>query len=181
MPGMPAFWAPAGPQPRRLTWGRARARQRTQKKQPKKSSPQASPETQTQQNTVNSSVLCLGSRARAKKPENQREKARTAQRASQPQQEQNGQNNSPTLSAAVFGGIYSVLESEDPASLACPAALGAKMRKNEPRLYPSDTFLKTVLHGLRGFLEGSLDDAGQAPLKHRPGPTPDPDDVSHMA
>ena len=27
MPGMPAFWAPAGPQPqpRRLTWGRARA------------------------------------------------------------------------------------------------------------------------------------------------------------
>ena len=22
--GMPAFWAPAGPQPRRLTWGRAR-------------------------------------------------------------------------------------------------------------------------------------------------------------
>ena len=29
---MPAFWAPSGPQPRRLTWGRARARQRAQKK-----------------------------------------------------------------------------------------------------------------------------------------------------
>ena len=26
--------------------------------------------------------------------------------------------------------------------------------------------LKTVLHGLRGFLEGSLDDADHAPLKH---------------
>ena len=49
MPGMPAFWAPA-----------------------KKNSLQASPETQTQQNTVNSSVWWLGSRA--KKPENQREK-----------------------------------------------------------------------------------------------------------
>ena len=31
MPGMPAFWAPAGPQPRRLTWGRARARQKARK------------------------------------------------------------------------------------------------------------------------------------------------------
>ena len=44
---------------------RARARQRTKKKQPKKSSPQASPEAQMQQNNVNSSVLWLGSRARA--------------------------------------------------------------------------------------------------------------------
>ena len=26
-----------------------------------------------------------------------------------------------------------------------------------------------------------LDDADQAPLKHHPGPTPDPDDVSHTA
>ena len=58
------FWAPAG-QPRRLTWGSARARRRPQKEQPKKSSPQASPETQMQQNTVHSSVLWLGSRARA--------------------------------------------------------------------------------------------------------------------
>ena len=108
MLGMPAFWAPARPQPRRLTWV-ARARQRPQKQQPKKNSPQASPETQMQQNTVNSSVLWLGSRARARRPENQREKARTAQHASQPQQKQSGQNNSPTLSAAVFGRIYSVL------------------------------------------------------------------------
>ena len=53
-----------------------RARQRTQKKQPKKSSPQARPETQMQQNTVNSSVLWLGSRARARRPENQREKSK---------------------------------------------------------------------------------------------------------
>ena len=29
-------------------------------------------------------------------------------------------------------------------------------------------------------MEGSLDDADQAPLKHHPGPTPDPDDVSHI-
>ena len=86
---MPAFWAPAGPQPRRLTWGRGRARarerQRTQKKQPKKSSLQASPETQMQQNTVNSSVLWLGSRARARAPEGPKtngKKARTAQHAS---------------------------------------------------------------------------------------------------
>ena len=68
MQGMPAFWAPSGSQFRRLTWGRARAHQRLQKKQPKKSSPQASPEMQMQQNTVNSSILWLGSRARARKP-----------------------------------------------------------------------------------------------------------------
>ena len=67
MPGMPAFCAPAGPQPRRLTWGRARARQRPHKQQPKKNSPQASPETQTQQHTANSSFLWLGSRARARR------------------------------------------------------------------------------------------------------------------
>ena len=36
------------------------------------------------------------------------------------------------------------------------------MRKNEPRLHPSDTYLKTVLFGWRGFLEGSRDDADQA-------------------
>ena len=49
-----------------MTCGRTRARQRPQKEQPKKSSPQASPETQMQQNTVNSSVLWLGSPARAR-------------------------------------------------------------------------------------------------------------------
>ena len=69
MQGMPAFWAPAGPQPGRLTWGRKRARQRLQKKKLRKSSPQASPETQMQQSTVNNSVLWLGSRARARRPE----------------------------------------------------------------------------------------------------------------
>ena len=37
MPGMLAFWAPSGPQPRRLTWGRARARARA--RGPQKSSP----------------------------------------------------------------------------------------------------------------------------------------------
>ena len=37
MQGMPAFWAPAGPQPRRLTWGRARERARA--RGPRKSSP----------------------------------------------------------------------------------------------------------------------------------------------
>ena len=50
--------------------------------------------------------------ARARAPEGPRtngKKARTAQRASQPQQKQNGQNNSPPLSTAVFDGIYSVL------------------------------------------------------------------------
>ena len=69
----PTFWAPAGPQPRRLTWGRARAPEApetaAQKEQP-------SPETQMQQKTVNSSVLWLGSRARARRPENQREKSK---------------------------------------------------------------------------------------------------------
>ena len=37
---------------------------------------QATPKTQMQQNTVNSSVLWLGSRARARRPENQREKSK---------------------------------------------------------------------------------------------------------
>ena len=45
---------------------RASAHQRTQKKQPKNSSPQTRPETQMQQNTVNSSILWLGSRARTR-------------------------------------------------------------------------------------------------------------------
>ena len=41
-----------------------------------KSSPQASPETQMQQHTVNSSVLWLGSRTRARRPKNQREESK---------------------------------------------------------------------------------------------------------
>ena len=80
---------------------RARARQRAQQKQPKKSSPQASPETQTQQNTENSSVLWLGSRARAKKPENQREKSKdcaacepATARAKRTEQQPNAQRSS---------------------------------------------------------------------------------------
>ena len=158
------------------------ARERTQKKQPKKSSPQTRPETQMQQNTVNSSVLWLGSRARAKRPENQRKKSKdraarepATAKAKRAEQQPNAQHSS------FWRYLQRFVENEDPASPACPAALGAKMRKNEPRLYPSDTYLKTVLFGWRGFLEGSLDDADQAPLKHHPGPTPDPDDVSHMA
>ena len=60
---------------------RARARQRPQKQQPKKNSPQASPETQKQQ------FVAGVARARARRPENQREKkTRTAQQASQPAQ-----------------------------------------------------------------------------------------------
>ena len=50
------------------------------------------------------------------------------------------------------------------------------MRENELCLYCFGAF--AVLHGLRGFLEGSLDAADQALLKHRPSPTPHPDDVS---
>ena len=51
----------------------------------------------------------MGSRARTPKgPKINGKKARAAH-ASQPQQKQNGQNNSPTLSTAVFGGIYSIL------------------------------------------------------------------------
>ena len=88
---------------------RARARQRPQKEQPNMNSPQASPKTQMQQNTVNSSVLWPGSRAPAPEgPKTSRKNATTAQHASQPQQKPNGQNNSPTLSAAVLGGIYSL-------------------------------------------------------------------------
>ena len=133
MPGMPAFWAPAGPQPRRLTWGRARARQR-----PKRTARKPARKSKRNKTPQIAAVCGWGrARARARRPKTNEKKARTAQRASQPQQEQNGQNNSPTLSAAVFGCIYSVLESEGPA---CPAALGAKMRKNEPCVYPSDTF-----------------------------------------
>ena len=46
---------------------RARARARGRRNSsPKKNSPQASPETQKQQNTVNSSILWLGSRARTR-------------------------------------------------------------------------------------------------------------------
>ena len=52
----------------------------------------------------------MGSRARAPEgPKTNGKKARTAQRASQPQRQQNGQNNNKPLSAAVFDGIYSIL------------------------------------------------------------------------
>ena len=124
----------------------SRARQEPQKKQPKKSSPQASPETQMQHNTVNSSVLWLGSCARA------RQKARKP----------TGKKQGPRSTRASHSNSKT------------DRTLGAKMREHEPRLYPSDTFLKTVLHGLRGFLEGSLDDADQAPLKHHPITRPNP-------
>ena len=51
-----------------------------------------------------------GGRARAPDgPKTNRKKARVSQHASQPQQKQNGQNNSLPLSRAVFHGIYSVL------------------------------------------------------------------------
>ena len=71
------------------------------KKAAEKSSPQASPETQTQQNTVNSSVLWLGSSARAKTPENQREKSKdcaarepATARAERTEQQPNAQRSS---------------------------------------------------------------------------------------
>ena len=103
--GDSSFLGPSRDPNQRLTWGRARARApEAAETAAQKNSPQASPETQKQQNTVNSSILWPGSRARARQ-----KKARTAQRASQPQQKQNGQNNSPPLSTAVFDGIYSVL------------------------------------------------------------------------
>ena len=72
MPEMSAFWAPAGPQPRRLIWGRVRVRAAETAAQ--KEQPEASPETQKQQHPVNNSILWLGSRAHAKRPENQCEK-----------------------------------------------------------------------------------------------------------
>ena len=76
MPGDASFLGPAGPKLRRFTWA-ARASQRHQNEQPKKNSPQASPETQAQQISVNSSVFVAGvARARARRPENQREKSK---------------------------------------------------------------------------------------------------------
>ena len=159
MPGMPAFWAPSGPQSRRVA--HARARQRTQKKQPKKSSPQASPEKQMQQNTVNSSVLWLGSRARtrarARRPENQREKSKD--RSKSKTDRTTGQR-----SAQQFLAVFTAF---------CRARAQHR-RHARQRLAPKCAkmslayTLKTVLFGWRGFLEGSLDDADQAPLKHHP-------------
>ena len=165
MPGMPAFWAPAGPQPRRLTWGRARARQRTQKQQPKKSSPQASPETQTQQTHRNIAAFCGWGRARvrarhkARKPTGKKQGLRSA-RASRSKSKTD--RTTAQRSAQQFFSVFTAFGERGP-------SIGANMRKNEPRLYPSDTFLKTVLHGLRGFFEGSLDDAG---AEARPNPRP---------
>ena len=60
--------------------------------------------------------------------------------------------------------------------LACLAPKCAKMSLAYIPPIPS----VSLLHGLRGFLEGSLD-VDQAPLKHHPGLTPDPDDISYMA
>ena len=106
-----------------------------------KEQPASQPGNANATNTVNSSVLWLGSHAcarqKARKPTG-KSNDRAARKPATAKQ--NGQHNSPTLSTAVFDGIYSVLWSEDPASPACPAALSAKMRENEPRLYPSDAF-----------------------------------------
>ena len=176
MQGMPAFWAPAGPQPRRLTWGRG----------PKKSSPKRAarkPARKRKRNKTQKIAAFCGwgrahTRQKARKPTGKKQGLHSA-RASHSKSKTD--RTTAQRSAQQFLKVSTAFCRARAASPACPAALGAKMRENEPRLSPSDTFLKTVLHGLRGFLEGSLDDAGQAPLKHRPGPTPDPDDVSHMA
>ena len=124
--GMPAFGALAGTQTRRLTWGRTRARARGPQKN---SSPQARPETDMQQHNVNSSVLWLGSRARACAPEGPKtnaKKARTAQHASQPQEKQNGQNNSPPLSTAVFDGILQHFVERGPSITGMPGSQNAR-------------------------------------------------------
>ena len=127
----------------------------------------------------------MGSRARARGPNKKQPKKSSPQARPETQMQQNTVNSSVlwlgSRARARRPENQREKSKDRAASPACPAALGAKMRKNEPRLYPSDTYLKTVLFGWRGFLEGSLDDADQAPLKHHPGPTPDPDDVSHMA
>ena len=152
LPGMPAFWAPAGPQPRGLTVGRARAPEA-----PERAAQKEQPETQMQQNTVNSSVLWLGSRARQKA---------AAQRASQPQKSKTDRTTAQR-SAQQFLAVFTAFCRARTQHRRHARQLGAKMRKNEPR------------QGSRGFLEGNLDDADQAPLKHHPGPTPD-NDVSHI-
>ena len=163
MPGMPASWAPAGPQPRRLTWGRARARQRPQKEQPKKSSPQASPE--TTKNRKQQHLLWLGSRARARRPENQREKSkgRAAREPATAKAKQTAQQFLTVFTAFCRARAHHRRHARQRLAPKC-----AKM---------SLAYIPPILHGLRGFLEGSLDDADQAPLKH-PRPTRDPDDVS---
>ena len=80
-----------------FTWGRARA-------------PEAPERAAQKEQAASQPVLWLWSRARAPEgPKTNGKKAETAQHASQQQQKQNGQNNSPTLSAAVFDSIFGVL------------------------------------------------------------------------
>ena len=164
MLGMPAFW----PQPRR-----------PQKEQPKKSSPQASSETQMQQNTVNSSVLWLGSRARqkARTPTGKKQEPRSTRAShSKSKMDRTTAHRSAQQLLTVFTAFCRARTQH---RRHARQRLAPKCAKMSLAYIPPIPSKKQC--GLRGFLEGSLDDADQAPLKHHPGPTPDPDDVSHMA
>ena len=183
MPEMPAFLAPAGPQPRRLTRGRARARQRPQKEQPKKSSPQASPETQMRQNIVNSSVLWLGSRARARQKARKRTGKKQGPRSTRASHSKSKTDRTTAhRSAQQFLTVFTALcRARTQHRRHARQRLAPKCAKMSLAYIPPIPSQKQCFFGREGFLEGSLDDADQAPLKHHPGPTPDPDDVSCRA
>ena len=140
IPGMPAFWAPAGAQPRRLTRGRAHApeaQETAAKKEQIRSQsgnanatkhPQARPETQMQQNTVISSVLWLGSRARARqkarKPTGKKQGPRSARASHSKAKRTEQQPNAQRISFWRY--------------LQCFVERGPSIA-GMPRLYPSDS------------------------------------------
>ena len=142
---------------------------------------QASPDTQMQHNTVNCSVLWLGSRARqkARKPTGKRQGPHSTRAShSNSKTDRTTTNRSAQQFLTVFTAFCRARSQH---RRHARQRLAPKCAKMSLAYIPPTPSKKTVLHELRGFLEGSLDDADQAPLKHHPGPTPDPDDVSHMA
>ena len=133
------------------------SRQRPQKQQPKKNSPQASPETQMQQNTVNSSVLWPGSRARARA----RQKARKPTRQKQgPRSTRASHSKSKTERGPSIAGM--------------PGSAWPKMSLAYIPPIPST---KQCFMGAEGFWKEVL----MMQTKPRCSITQAHDDVSHMA
>ena len=119
-----------------------------------------------QQNTVNSGVLWLGSRARqkAQKPTGKKQGPRSARAShSKSKPDRTTAHRSAQQCLTVFTAFCRARTQH---RRHARQRLAPKCVKMSLAYIPPIPSKKTVLHGLRGFLEGSLGDADQALLKH---------------
>ena len=178
MPGMPAFWALAGTQTRRLTWGRARAPEAAetaaQKEQPASQPGNAKA---TEHHKLQRFVAGVArARQKARKPTRKKQGPRST-RASH-SKSKTDRTTAHRSAQQVWTVFTAFCRARTQHRRHARQRLAPKCAKMSLAYIPPIPIYKTVVFGLRGFLEGNLDDADQAPLKHHPGPTPDLDDVS---